>query len=150
MKNILNEFKTFALKGSVVDLAVGIIVGAAFNGVVQSLVNDVIMPPIGLFLKKTDFSDLFINLSSGSFSTLAAAKAVGAPTINYGLFINSIISFLVTAFAVFFFIKVINRLRREEEKEPKATSGTRPCPFCFSSISVKASRCSECTSMLKS
>ena len=122
---MFKEFREFALKGNVIDLAVGIIIGAAFNKVVQSLVNDIIMPPVGLLIGKVDFSSLFINLSGKSFETLAEAKKAGAATINYGLFINNLVDFAIMAFVVFLMVKQINRLRREEAPAP--TSGTAPC-----------------------
>lgn len=148
MKNILKEFKTFALKGSVVDLSVGIIIGAAFNGIVNSLVNDIIMPPVGLVLGRVDFSDLYINLGSGEYESLALAKEAGAPTINYGLFINSLTSFIITALAVFFLIKLINRLRNQAEKNPETTPTNKPCTFCYTQIPIKATKCPNCTSNL--
>ncbi len=146
MKKILNEFKQFAIRGNVVDLSIGIIIGGAFNGIVQSLVKDVIMPPIGFLLGKIDFSTLFISLG-GNYKTLAEAKEAGIPTINYGLFINALIVFIITAFSVFLLVKVINRLRKQEEKKPSDPT-TKNCPFCFSPISIKATRCSQCTSQL--
>lgn len=121
---IFQEFKTFALRGNVIDLAVGIIIGAAFNSIVQSLVNDVVMPPIGWILGRVDFADLYINLGKDTFDSLSAAKAAGAPTINYGLFINALISFIITAWAVFLIVKLINRLRAKEEAKPKEPEKT--------------------------
>ena len=148
-KNIFFEFKTFALKGSVIDLSVGIIIGAAFNKIVNSLVSDIVMPPIGLILGKVDFAELYINLGSQSYDSLAAAKAVGAPTMNYGLFINALIGFVITAWAVFFLVKFINKLRNQDEKSPKPTLTTKPCPYCLNQISLKAVRCPFCTSKIK-
>lgn len=146
---MFKEFKEFALKGSVIDMAVGIIIGAAFGTVVKSLVADVIMPPIGLLLGRVDFSSLFAVLSQGTppgpYATPALAKAAGAVTINYGLFINNIISFLIVAFAVFVLVKQFNRLKKEA---PAAEPDTKECPFCFSTIPLKASRCPHCTSQL--
>jgi len=150
MKNILLEFRKFALKGSVVDLAVGIIIGAAFNSIVQSLVNDIIMPPIGFLIGDVDFREFFINLSSDRYETLAEAQAAGVATINYGLFINALVSFLVVAFSVFVLVRLINRMREKQEKSPQKTATTRPCPFCFLDISFKATRCPHCTSDIES
>jgi len=149
---VLKEFKEFALKGNVIDMAVGIIIGAAFGSIVTSLVSDVIMPPIGLLLGKVDFSNLFVVLSSGKvpgpYSSLADAKAAGAVTLNYGLFVNTIISFAIISFAIFLLIKNINRLKRLEETPP-AVPTTRECPFCLSTIPIKAVKCSHCTSKLQ-
>lgn len=145
---MLKEFKEFAMRGNVVDMAVGIIIGAAFGTIVKSLVNDVIMPPIGLLLGKVDFSNLFIVLKGGdaSYNTLAEAQAAGAVTLNYGAFINTIISFVIVAFAVFLVIKNINRLKKEE---PAPDPTTKVCPYCFSVIPIKATRCGSCTSELR-
>ncbi|MBD3634659.1 MAG: large conductance mechanosensitive channel protein MscL [Methylophaga sp.] len=146
---MLKEFKEFAMRGNVVDMAVGIIIGGAFATIVKSLVADVIMPPVGLMLGGVDFTDLFILLKEGStaapYATLAAAQEAGAVVISYGVFINAVISFLIVAFAVFLLIRSINRLRREEEAPPVEPT-TKDCPFCFSSVSLKASRCPHCTS----
>ena len=146
---MVKEFKDFAVKGNVVDMAVGIIIGGAFGTIVKSLVADVIMPPIGMLLGNVDFSQLFLVLSSGSapgpLATLAEAQAAGAVTINYGLFLNSVISFLIVAFAVFLLIKNINKLKRQEEA-PAEQPTTHDCPFCCSTISLKATRCPNCTS----
>lgn len=148
---MLKEFKEFAMRGNVVDMAVGIIIGGAFGTIVSSLVNNVLMPPLGLLLGGVDFSDLFIILRQGTeggdYATLAAAQADGAVTIAYGLFFNAVISFLIVAFAVFLLIKGINRLKREKEAPP-AVPTTRECPFCLSAIAIKASRCPHCTSEL--
>ncbi len=149
---MLQEFKKFAMRGNVVDMAVGIIIGGAFGTIVKSLVDDVLMPPIGLLLGGVDFSELFITLSEGAtvvgpYETLAAARSAGAVTINYGLFINAMVSFLIVAFAVFLLIQAINRLHHEEKKvEAPAEPTTRDCPFCLSAIPIKASRCPHCTS----
>ena len=141
---MLKEFKEFAMRGNVVDMAVGIIIGGAFGTIVKSLVSDIVMPPIGLLVGGVDFSSLFFILKEGAqpgpYATIAAAQAAGAVTIGYGIFINAVISFIIVAFAVFMLIKGINRLREEKE----ATS--RDCPRCFTSISVKATRCPHCTS----
>jgi len=149
---MLKEFKEFALRGSVMDMAIGIVIGAAFGAIISSLVADVIMPPIGLLLGKVDFSNLFVVLKSGAtpgpYGTVVAAKQAGAVTLNYGVFINTIISFLIIAFAVFLLIRSINRLKRKAEA-PTAAPATKECPFCFSVIPVKATRCPSCTSQLK-
>jgi large conductance mechanosensitive channel len=149
---MLKEFKEFALRGSVVDMAIGIVIGAAFGAIISSLVADVIMPPIGLLLGKVDFSNLFVVLKSGTmpgpYGSLAAAKQAGAVTLNIGVFINTIISFLIIAFSVFLVIRSINRLTRKAEAAAPAPA-TKECPFCFSVIPVKATRCPSCTSQLK-
>ena len=147
---ILNEFKKFALRGSVVDLAVGIIIGATFNGIVKSLVDDIIMPPLGYLVGEVDFQEFFITLGSEKYETLNEAQSAGAVTINYGVFINTLVSFLIVAFTVFLIVKGINSLREKEDKNPKKTSTTRPCPYCFTDISLKASRCPNCTSKVES
>ena len=148
---MLKEFKEFAMRGNVVDMAVGIIIGGAFGTIVKSLVSDVIMPPIGLLLGGVDFSDLFITLKEGSaagpYATLASAQAAGAVTISYGLFANAVISFLIVAFAVFLLIKGINKLQREKEV-PATEPNTKECPHCCSTIAIKATRCPNCTSEL--
>jgi large conductance mechanosensitive channel len=144
---MFNEFKKFAMRGNVVDLAVGVIIGAAFGKIVNSLVNDILMPPIGLLTGNVDFTNKFIALRSGQvFDTLKAAKDAGVPTINYGLFINSVIEFLIVAFAVFLLVKQINRL--EAPPPPPGPVTTKDCPFCFETIPIKATRCPRCTSEL--
>lgn len=150
---MLKEFKEFAMRGNVVDMAVGIIIGAAFGTIVKSLVSDVIMPPIGLLLGNVDFSNLFIILKQGAeiagpYASLADAQAAGAVSLNYGTFINTIISFIIVAFAVFMLIRSINQLKRKEEAAP-AEPTTKECPHCFSTIPIKATRCPMCTSELK-
>ena len=146
---MLKEFKEFILRGNVVDMAIGIIVGAAFGKVVTSLVNDILMPPIGFLTGKVDFSNLFVSLS-GSYASLAEAQAAGAPTINYGLFINTVLDLLIVGAAVFFLIvRPINRLRRAKEPAPAALA-TKECPYCLSAIPLKATRCPHCTSLLTS
>ena len=148
---MLKEFKEFAMKGNVVDMAVGIIIGGAFGTIVKSLVADVIMPPIGLLLGGVDFSEFFVVLKQGSapgpYLSVADAQAVGAVTVNYGVFINSVISFLIVALAVFLLVRSINNLRRKEEAPP-AEPTTKDCGFCCSSIPIKATRCPNCTSEL--
>lgn len=139
------EFKQFAMRGNVVDMAVGIIIGAAFGKIVSSLVNDVIMPPIGLLLGGVDFSELYINLSGGTYPSLAAAKEAGAATINYGVFLNTVLDFIIVAFAVFLLVRAVNRLA---VKPAPAESTTKDCPFCLSKIPIKATRCPFCTSDL--
>jgi len=149
---MFKEFKEFAMRGNVVDMAVGIIIGAAFGSIVKSLVADVIMPPIGLALGNVDFSNLFMVLKEGAtagpYAALADAQTAGAVTINYGVFLNTIISFVIVAFAVFLIIRNINRLKKEEEAPPPAPT-TKDCPYCFSTIPIKASRCGFCTSEVK-
>ncbi len=143
---MLKEFKEFAMKGNVVDLAVGVIIGAAFGKIVTSLVNDIIMPPLGLLIGKVNFADLFINLSGKTFNSLEEAKKAGAPTINYGAFINNILDFILIAFAIFMLVKSINRLQRKTEVPPPPN--TKDCPFCITAIPLKATRCPSCTSQL--
>lgn len=142
---MFKEFKEFIAKGNVIDLAVGIVIGAAFGKIVTSFVEDILMPPIGLLLGKMDFSNMFINLSGQEFDSLAAAKGAGAATINYGLFLNALINFLIIAFAIFLVVKSVNRLRKAQEAEAPAT---KDCPFCASSIPAAAKRCPQCTSEL--
>jgi large conductance mechanosensitive channel len=142
------EFKEFIMRGNAVDMAVGIVVGAAFGKIVTSLVEDVLMPPVGLLLGKVDFSNLFLSLSGKSYETLAAAKAAGAATLNYGLFLNTVINFLILAFAIFLLIRQINRLKRQPAAAPAAPS-TKDCPFCLSAVLIKATRCAHCTSDLR-
>jgi large conductance mechanosensitive channel len=142
---MFKEFREFAMKGNVLDLAVGIIIGAAFGKIITSFVSDVLMPPVGLLLGKVDFSNLFINLSDQTYPTLKAAKDAGAATLNYGLFLNSVIDFLIVAFAVFLLVRQINKLKRQE---PTPAPDKKDCPFCLSSIPIKASRCPQCTSQL--
>jgi large conductance mechanosensitive channel len=140
---MLKEFKEFALRGNVLDLAIGVIIGGAFGKIVTSLVNDIIMPPIGLLLGKVDFSKLYINLSGKSYPSLADAQAAGAATINYGAFLNTVIDFVIVAFVIFLLVREVNRIKR---KPAPAEPASRECPYCFSQISVKASRCPNCTS----
>jgi large conductance mechanosensitive channel len=145
---MLREFREFAMRGSVLDMAVGIIIGAAFGKIITSFVSDIIMPPIGLVLGKVDFSSLFINLSGQPYPTPAAAKSAGAATINYGVFLNTVIDFLIVAFVIFLIIRQVNAMQRKPEAAPAAPS-TKECPFCASSIAIKARRCPHCTSELK-
>ncbi len=145
---MLKEFRAFISRGSVIDLAVGVIIGGAFGKIVSSLVSDVIMPPIGLLLNGVDFSNLFVSLNGPSYATLAAAQSAGAPTINYGSFINNVIDFLIVALVIFLLIRGINRLYRPAPA-PAAAPTTKDCPYCFTSIPLKASRCPNCTSQLE-
>jgi len=144
---MFKEFKEFAMKGNVLDMAVGIIIGAAFGKIVSSFVEDVLMPPLGLLLGRVDFSNLFVNLSGKTYETVAAAKAAGAPTLNYGMFMNQCINFLIVAFAVFLLVRGVNRLRREE-KAPEAAPTTRACPQCLMDVPIAARKCGHCTSQL--
>ena len=143
---MFKEFKEFAMRGNVVDLAVGVIIGAAFGKIVSSLVEDVIMPPVGRLLGHVDFSGLFINLSGKSYETLAAARAAGAPTLNYGIFLNSVINFLIVAFAVFLVVHQVNRWTRKPEAAAATT--TKDCPQCAMAIPLAAKRCGHCTTHL--
>ena len=150
---MVKEFKDFAVRGNVVDMAVGIIIGGAFGTIVKSLVDDVLMPPIGLLLGGVDFANFFVVLKEGAsaaapYGALADAKTAGAVTVNYGIFFNAVISFLIVAFAVFMLVRSVNSLRRQEEA-PSAEPTTKECPHCFSTIAIKASRCPQCTSELK-
>jgi large conductance mechanosensitive channel len=143
---MLKEFKEFAIRGNVMDMAIGIIVGAAFGKIVTSLVNDVVMPPFGLLLGKVDFSNLFLNISGKPYGSLAEAKAAGAATINYGTFINNVIDFAIVAFVIFLIVRQINRWKTPA---PTAAPTTKDCPYCFSAIPIKAVRCAHCTSDLR-
>ena len=149
---MLKEFKEFAMKGNVLDMAVGIVIGAAFGTIIGSLVADVIMPPIGLLLGNVDFSNLFLVLKEGKvagpYASLAAAKAAGAVSMNIGVFINTIINFIILAFAIFLLVRSVNQLKRKQEAPPAAPT-TKECPYCISTIPIKATRCSHCTSELK-
>lgn len=144
---MLKDFKEFAMRGNVVDMAVGIIIGASFGGIVKSLVDDVIMPPIGLVLGNVDFSNLYVVLrdgaAAGPYAALAEAKKAGAVTLNYGLFVNAVVSFVIVAFAVFLLVRALNKLKKEA---PPAAPDTKECPWCASAIPLKASRCPHCTS----
>jgi len=145
---MLKEFKEFAMRGNVADMAIGIILGAAFGKIVTSLVNDVVMPPIGLMLGGVDFTELYLNLGDGSYPTLAAAQEVGAPTINYGLFMNAVLDFLIVAFVIFLVVRQMNRMKRKQP-EPEPTPSEKSCPFCTTTIPLAASRCPHCTSELE-
>ena len=142
---MIKDFKEFAMRGNVIDLGVGFIMGAAFGKIVTSFVNDLLMPPLGLLLANVDFSGLFISLSGQSYATLKEAKDAGAATLNYGVFLQTLIDFLIIAFAVFLLVKQINRLKQA----PATAPSTRECPYCISAISIKATRCPLCTSELK-
>ena len=149
---MLKEFKDFAMRGNVVDMAVGIIIGAAFGTIIAALVSEVLMPPIGLLLGNVDFANLFVVLKEGKtigpYATVAAAKGAGAVTLNYGLFVNAVVNFLIVAFAIFFLIRGMNALKKKEEAPP-AIPTTKECPHCLSTIPVKATRCGHCTSELR-
>jgi len=145
---MLKEFKEFAMRGNVLDMAIGIVIGAAFGKIVTSFVSDILMPPLGLLLGKADFSSLFINLSGKSFATLAEAKAAGAATVNYGIFLNTIVDFLIVALAIFLLVRQVNRFQRKPEPAP-VTPTTKECPQCLSVIPLRAVRCAHCTSELR-
>lgn len=144
---MLKEFKEFVMRGNVLDLAVGVIIGVAFGKIVSSLVDDVLMPPIGLLLKNVNFSDLFIDLKGNHFDTLAAAKTAGDPTLNYGLFLNSVINFLIVAFCVFVIVQLVNHWIKKPAPAPAAPT-TKDCPQCAMTIPIQAKRCGHCTSQL--
>ena len=141
---MFKEFKEFAVRGNVMDMAVGIVIGAAFGKIVSSFVNDVLMPPVGLLMGKVDFSNLFLNLGGGTFATLAEAQAAGAPTLRYGVFINTIIDFVIVAFAIFLVVQQMNRLKKQEPEE----ANSKECEYCATTIPLKARRCPSCTSEL--
>jgi len=143
---MLKEFKEFAMRGSVLDMAVGIVIGAAFGKIITSFVGDVLMPPIGVILGKVDFSNLFLNLSGKSYSTIAEAKAAGAATLNYGIFINTVIDFLIVAFMIFLLVRQVNRWKTPA---PAPMPVTKDCPYCCSAIPTKATRCPNCTSEVR-
>jgi len=145
---MLKEFKAFAMRGNVIDLAVGVIIGGAFGKIISSLVADIIMPPIGLLMGKMDFTNMFLTLSGNKFATLEEAKAAGAVTLNFGLFLVALIDFLIIALVLFLLLRPINRLTRKPEPAPAAPT-TKECPYCFSTIPLKAVRCPNCTSELK-
>ncbi|MBQ7776276.1 MAG: large conductance mechanosensitive channel protein MscL [Lachnospiraceae bacterium] len=148
MKKFMEEFKKFALKGNMIDLAVGVIVGGAFNGIVTSLVNDILMPVLSLFTGKLDFANWFVALDGNKYMTIAEAQEAGAATLNYGNFISGIINFVIMAFVVFMIVKGINKLKKEEEKAPAAPT-TKKCPYCKTDIPLEATKCPHCTSTLE-
>jgi len=145
---IIKEFKEFAMRGNVIDMAVGIIIGAAFGKIVTSLVSDLLTPPIGKLMGNVDFSNLFICLSAEQYPTLEAAKAAGVATINYGIFINTVVDFIIVAFAIFLLVKQVNRLKKAPDSEAPEEPKEKECPFCVSMIPIKAVRCPQCTSQL--
>ncbi len=145
---MLKEFKEFAMRGNVLDLAIAVIIGGAFGKIVSSFVEDVLMPPLGLLLGRVDFSNLFLNLSGTAYATIAEAKKTGAPTLNYGLFLNNVVNFLIVAFAIFLLIQQIKRLQKQPEPAPAGPPTTKDCPYCLSTIPLKATRCPQCTSQL--
>jgi len=144
---MLKEFREFALRGNVLDMAIGIIIGAGFGKIITSFVNDILMPPVGLLLGRVNFSSLFINLSGRDYAALEEAKAAGAPIISYGVFLNTVLDFIIVAFAIFLVVRQINRLRRQPEAAPAPT--TKECPYCLSTIALGAVRCPHCTSELR-
>ena len=143
---MLKEFKEFAMRGNVLDLAIAVIIGGAFGKIVSSFVEDVLLPPLGLLLGKVDFSNLFLNLSATAYATIAEAKKAGAPTLNYGLFLNNVVNFLIVAFAIFLLIQQVNRLQKQPA--PAGPPTTKDCPYCLATIPLKATRCPQCTSQL--
>lgn len=145
---MFDEFKKFAMRGNVVDMAVGIIIGAAFGKIISSVVKDIIMPPIGLIMGNVDFSELYINLGSGSYASLKEAQDAGAPTINYGLFGNTVLDFIIVAFAVFLLVKAMNRATAKKVAEAPSAPTTKDCPECLSEVPLAAKRCKHCTSVL--
>jgi len=148
MKKMMEEFKKFALKGNMIDLAVGVIVGGAFNSIVTSLVNDIFMPVLSLFTGKLDFANWFIALDGNKYMTIAEAQEAGAATLNYGNFISGVINFIIMAFVVFMLVKAINKLKTEEPAKPAAPT-TKKCPFCKTDIPLEATKCPHCTSTLE-
>ncbi len=146
---MFKEFKAFIVRGNVLDLAVAVIIGGVFGKIVSSLVNDILMPPIGLVLGKADFSTLYLNLSHTSYATLAEAQKAGAPVIKYGLFVNTAIDFLIVSLVIFLVVRFANRLQQRLHEEPKAAPATKECPYCLSTIPLPATRCAHCTSELK-
>lgn len=145
---MLKEFKTFVMRGNVLDLAVAVIIGGVFGKIVSSLVNDVLMPPIGLVVGKVDFSSLYFNLSPNTYASLAEAQKAGAPIIKYGLFVNTVIDFIIVSSVIFLVVRLANRLQRQQAAAAPAAPTTKECPYCLSSIPLKATRCGHCTSEL--
>ncbi len=147
---MFKEFKAFIMRGNVLDLAVAVVIGGAFGKIVASFVNDILMPPLGMLLGKVDFSNLYLNLSGGHYASLAEAQAAGAVTVNYGVFVNAVVNFLIVAFAVFLVVRVANRMQHREEAAPAPPPAptTKTCPFCHTEIPIKATRCPHCTSQL--
>ena len=143
---MLKEFKEFAMRGNVLDMAVGIIIGAAFGRIISSFVEDILMPPLGMVLGKVDFANLFVSLTGKTFETVAAAKAAGAPTLNYGIFLNHVFNFVIVAFAIFLVIRSVNKMKRQA---PAAAPTTKPCPYCLSEIPLAATKCGHCTSAVQ-
>ena len=146
---MLKEFKTFIMRGNVLDLSVAVIIGAVFGKIVSSLVNDVLMPPIGLVVGKVDFSSLYLNLSSTTYASLAEAQKAGAPVIKYGLFINTVIDFVIVSFVIFLVVRMANRFQRQQSAAAPPPPTTKECPFCLNTIPLEATRCGHCTSNLK-
>jgi large conductance mechanosensitive channel len=145
---MIKEFKEFAMRGNLLDMAIGIIIGGAFGKIVSSLVSDIVMPPIGKLIGGIDFTNLYINLSGQTFPSLVEAQAAGVPTINYGMFINTVLDFIIVALVIFFVVRAVNKLKKTEAAPPEAPI-TKACPFCYSEIAIKATRCSACTSQLQ-
>lgn len=143
------EFREFAMRGNVLDMAIGVVIGAAFGRIVSSLVEDIVMPPLGLLIGRMDFSNLFISLSGRRYASLAEAKAAGAATLNIGLFLNAVLNFIIVAFAIFLVIRAVNRLQRRKEAAPATGPTTAACGFCYSTIPIRATRCPHCTSQLE-
>lgn len=146
---MLEDFKKFAMQGNVMDMAVGVIIGGAFGKIISSLVEDVLMPPIGLLMGGVDFSSLFLTLSGGTYESVAKAKEAGAATLNYGIFMNHIVNFVIVAFAIFMMVKQMNRLKTVPPPPPPGPATTKDCPFCFSTIPIQATRCGHCTSEVR-
>ena len=146
---MFKEFKTFIMRGNVLDLAVAVIIGGAFGKIITSLVNDILMPPVGLIMGKVDFSSLYLNLSQATYASLAEAQKAGAPVIKYGLFINTAIDFLIVSFVIFLVVHLANRFQSQQAAAALEAPTTKECPFCLSTIPLKATRCSHCTSEMK-
>jgi large conductance mechanosensitive channel len=145
---MLKDFRSFLMRGNILDLAVAVVIGGAFGAIVTSFVKDILMPPIGLLLGKVDFANLFIDLSGGGYTTLAAAQEAGAATLNYGVFLNTIINFVIVAFAIFMLLRGVERARKKEAPAPAPAPATKECPYCITQIAIKATRCPNCTSQL--